>query len=77
MKYCLAMIRVSLDHNRHVPCEMARKGDTVVGSVSFDVEDDLTGLFERNITQDGFLQLAGPPVGARVLVLLETWGDGW
>jgi hypothetical protein len=77
LKYCLAMIPVTPDHDRQVPCEMARKGDTVVGTVSFDVEDDLTGLFERDITQDGFLQLAGPPVGARVVVLLETWGDGW
>ena len=49
----------------------------VVSAVSFDVEHDVNALFEREITEDGFLRLASAAVDGRIVVLLETWADGW
>jgi hypothetical protein len=71
------MICLTACHDGQVPCRLARKGDMVVSAVSFDVEHDVNALFEREITEDGFLRLASAAVDGRIVVLLETWADGW
>jgi hypothetical protein len=68
------MICLTARHDGQVPCRMARKGDMVVSAVSF--EHDVNALFEREITQDGFLRLASAAVDGRIVVLLKTWADG-
>jgi hypothetical protein len=71
------MICLTACHDGQVPCRIARKGDMVASAVSFDVEHDVNALFERELTEDGFLQLASAAVDSRIVVLLETWADGW